>query len=65
MRIIKEKTGGIDCEDGEIMKRDISNLKKELFLKNRDPPTAMGDPETGNLLTSLEKIEYAAVKTEK
>ena len=41
------------------------NLKKHIFPKCRDPPTAMVDPETGNILTSEKKIEDAAIKVYK
>ena len=37
------------------------NLKKEMFPKSREPPTAMKDPITGNLLTTSDKINDAAV----
>ena len=40
-------------------------MKKHIFPKCRDPPTAMVDPETGNILTSEEKIENAAIKVYK
>ena len=59
---IHERMGGIDSEDGEIKSGKIWKLKKDLFPRNRDPPTAMIDPESGNLLTEAEKIENAAVK---
>ena len=58
---IKEKTAGIDCEDGGMNSGKLWNLKKEIFPKVRDPPTAMVDPVSGNLFTSEEKIEEAAV----
>ena len=57
-----DRTGGIDCEYGGINSGKLWNLKKEIFPKNRDPPTAMIDPESGNLLTSEDKIEEAAVR---
>ena len=58
---IKEKTSGIDCEDGGLNSGNLWNLKKEIFPKSRDPPTAMIDPVSGNLLTSEDKIEEAAI----
>ena len=58
---IKEKTDGIDSEDAGINSGSLWNLKKELFPKSRDPPTAMKDPVSGNLLTTDEKIQKAAV----
>ena len=58
---IKEKTADIDCEDGGIISGQLWNLKKEIFPKSREPPTAMIDPINGNMLTSSEKIEKAAI----
>ena len=58
---IKEKTAGIDCEEGGMNSGRLWSLKKEIFPKNRDPPTAMLDPISGNLLTTNEKVEEAAV----
>jgi hypothetical protein len=60
---IKERTGNIDCEDGGLHSGSLWNLKKELFPQSRDPPTAMIDPQTGNLITDDEKIQDAAVFT--
>ena len=64
-KIIKEKTNGINCEDGGQNIGNLWNLKKHLFPKHSEPPTAMIDPETGNLLTTEEKIEKAALKVYK
>ena len=58
---IKEKTKGIDSEDGAFNSGQLWSLKKEIFPKSREPPTAMTDPLSGNLLTSDEKIEKAAI----
>ena len=58
---IKKSTEGIENEDGTITSGRLWNLKKDLFPKSRDPTTAMKDPVTGNLLTSDEKIQEAAV----
>ena len=63
--IIKEKTDGFDCEDGGLNSGVLWNMKKQLFPKCRDPPTAMKDPISGNLLTSDEKINKAAVNVYK
>ena len=60
---IKERTGNVDCEDGGMNTGSLWNLKKELFPQSRDPPTAMIDPKSGNLLTDDEKIKDAAVLT--
>ena len=59
---IKQRTGNTDSEDGGLRNDSLWNLKKELFPQTRDPPTAMIDPETGNLLTSDENIKEAALK---
>ena len=58
---IKEKTNGMDCEEGGLNPGKLWNLKKHVFPNHRDPPTAMLDPESGNLLTNDEKIEEAAI----
>ena len=55
---IKDKTTEIDCQEGGL---NSGNLWKQIFPKSKDPPTAMVDPQTGNLLTSEEKIEGAAL----
>ena len=60
---IKERTGNIDCEDGGLQSGSLWGLKKELFPQSRDPPTAMIDPRSGNLITDDEKIQEAAVFT--
>ena len=62
---IKEKTDGIDSEEGSLNTGNLWSLKKEVFPKSREPPTAMVDPVTGNLLTSEEKIEEAAINVYK
>ena len=58
---INKKTAGIDDEEGGMNSGSLWSLKKEIFPKSRDPPTAMVDPETGNLLTTEDKIENAAL----
>ena len=60
---IKERTSCADSEQGGMSAGSLWSLKKELFPQSRDPPTAMIDPVSGNLLTSEEKIQEAAVKT--
>ena len=60
---IKERTGDIVWEDGGLHSGSLWNLKKELFPQSRDPPTAMIDPESGNLITDAEKIQDVAVAT--
>ena len=49
---IKERVADIECEDGGIPPSKIWELKKNIFPKSREPPTAMKDPNTGNILTS-------------
>ena len=58
---IQEKTRNLDCEDGGMSSGRLWDLKKEIFPKSREPPTAMKDPASGNLLTSNDKINEAAV----
>ena len=53
---IKERTAGIDSEEGGMNPVKLWNLKKEVFPKSRDPPTAMAVPSSGNPLTSEDKI---------
>ena len=36
-------------------------MKKQIFPNSREPPTAMIDPISGNLITSDDKIEEAAI----
>ena len=62
---INEKTNGIDCEDGGQNAEKLWNLKKQIFPKNRDPPTTGVDPKSGNILTTQEKIEEAAINVYK
>ena len=57
---IKERTGHA-TEDGKVNVASLWNLKKELFPQSRDPPTAMKDPRNGNLLSTEDKIQDAAV----
>ena len=59
---IKEEISGIKCEEGGIHSGRLWRLRKKLFPKSRDPPTAMKDPD-GNLVTSEEEIEKLAIQT--
>ena len=59
---IDQNTNGIDCQEGGFNSGNLWNLKKQIFPKCKDPPTAMLDPKTGNLLTSEEKIEEVAIE---
>ena len=63
--VIKENTEGYDCEDTGLNSAALWNMKKQLFPKCRDPPTAMKDPISGNLLTNEEKIQKVAVNVYK
>ena len=40
---IKEELEGINCEEGGLNFGKLLKLRKKLFLKSRDPPTAMLD----------------------
>ena len=62
---INAKIDGIDCEEGEINSGNLWNLKKQIFPKSREPPTAMIDPLSGNLITSDDKIEEASIEVYK
>ena len=58
---IDEEAGKYNCEDGGFHSGKLWNLKKHLFPKHRDPPTAMVD-DSGNLVTSKEEINELALK---
>ena len=62
---IKKYVGNIDCLDGNLNSGSLWNLKKQLFPQSRDPPTAMLDPRSGQLLTNEEHIQEAALFTYK
>ena len=59
---IMEELSGIKCEEGGVHSGKLWKLRKKLFPKSRDPPTAMLDKE-GNLVTSEHEIMNLAVKT--
>ena len=59
-RKIEEEAGNYDCEDGGFNPGKLWNLKKHLFPKHRDPPTAMVDDE-GKLVTSSDQINELAL----
>ena len=61
---VKEELEGIENEDGGIHPGKLWALRKKLFPKSRDPPTAMINEE-GDLVTSLEEIENLSLKTYK
>ena len=60
-KTIEEETGKFNCDEGGFNSGKLWNLKKHMFPKHRDPPTAMVDDD-GNLLTSSEEINELAVK---
>ena len=61
---IEKELAGIDCEEGGVHSGGLWKLRKKLFPKSRDPPTAMYD-QTGNLVTNEEQIERLALDTYK
>ena len=61
---VKEELEGIENEDGGIHPGKLWALRKKLFPKSRDPPTAMINEE-GDLVTFLEEIENLNLKTYK
>ena len=63
--VIKENTEGYDCEDGGLNSGALWSIKKSLFPNCRDPPTAMRDPVSGNLVTNEENIQKVAVNVYK
>ena len=61
MEKIADVTKDIDDHDAGMKPGTLWEIKKSLCPKSRDPPTAMIDPQSGNLLTSEEKIEEASL----
>ena len=61
---IKEELAGMKCEEGGINSGKLWSLRKKIFPRSRDPPTAMCDAE-GNLVTNEAEIEQIAVETYK
>ena len=59
---IKEELDGINCEEGGFNSGKLWKLRKKLFPKSRDPPTAMMDMD-GNLITSVDSIQDLALET--
>ena len=55
-RKILEEIAGIECNEGGTHSGKLWKLRKKLFPKSRDPPTAMFDPN-GNLVTCESKVE--------
>ena len=59
---IKEEISKIKVDEGGIHSGSLWKLKKKVSPRCRDPPTAMLD-STGNLLTSPDAIDKAALET--
>ena len=60
-KLILDELNGLECESGGNSVGKLWSLRRKLFPKSRDPPTAMLDVY-GNLLTSQEAIEEEAIK---
>ena len=58
---VKSASSEIDCEEGGMSSGKLWSLKKNLFPKSRDPPTAMINSE-GNLETDGEVIKEMAIE---
>ena len=58
---VKLASKDVDCNEGGNMAAEMWKLKKQLFPRSRDPPTAMMD-DKGNLVTNTETIKDMAVK---
>ena len=58
---IKDELNKIKSENGTVNSKQLWKLKKALFPKSRDPPSAMFDSE-GNLLTSNKAIQERALE---
>ena len=59
-RKILEEISGIECNEGGVNSGKLWKLRKKLFPKSRDPPTAMMDLD-GNLVTCEKKVEDLAI----
>ena len=60
-KMIETETNKYNCEDGGFNSGKLWNLKKHLFPKHRDPPTAMLDDD-GNLITTSDDINELALQ---
>ena len=58
----REELEGMKFEEGGINSGKLWTLRKKLFPKSRNPPTAMCDLE-GNLVTNEVEIEKIAMET--
>ena len=54
---IEQETKGIDCTNGGFNSGSLWNLKKKMFAKSRDPPTAMLD-KNGVLQTDEATLKF-------
>ena len=61
-RKIIDQIEGLECNDGGVNSGRLWKLRKKLFPRSRDPPTAMLDT-MGNLVTNPKVIEEMAIKT--
>ena len=61
---ISDATSDINCDEGGMSSGKLWNLKKQLFPRSRDPPTAMLD-NSDNLVTNVETIKKLAVEAYK
>ena len=59
---IKEELEGINCEEGGFNSGKLWKLRKKLFPRSRDPPTAMMD-KNGKIVTSADRIQDLALET--
>ena len=63
-RKILEDISGIECDKGGTHSGKLWRMRKKLFPRSCDPPTAMTDNQ-GNLVTSKKKIEDLTIDTYK
>ena len=61
---ISDATSDISCDEEGMSSGKLWNLKKQLFPRSRDPPTAMLDTSE-NLVTNVENIKKLAVEAYK
>ena len=63
---IFKETNQMDSDEGGVsIGNKLWKLKKQIFQKVSEPPTAMLDPKSGNLLTSQKGIEKASIEVYK
>ena len=61
-KILKEQIGEMDSGEGGIHANKLWKLKKKLYPKANDPPTAMID-DKGNFVTAHEKVNELGLET--